>query len=1357
MHPIKSSTTTYNHDTMATKSPQGTSVMTGEMSARESDVRRKSSPFLDDSEAAEELRQLRLKIARLQDENQSEIDMNNELRKRVTQLENEKLKLTASSNEEVNQLEAQVARLRAQFERGEAARQQLEYEIAVAKRGISQEKSLAGEREDSLNAILETHKEKISELTSKVQDLQSSLVSQRRFADETDVKLRTSLEEKERELQAARAEQDVIRSEKEQLEQVFHEQENIYAETQEKVNDLKTERDTQTNTVRQQLRELQYAAEREDRLKKEVEVTIGRIKTLEETIEAERAAHLESKFNSELVQLQVRDLKGALDVEKSAHAEVEHNAEIMTKQLRDLEVRLEEERSSASNAKHQAESFSRENELLKQQLGAETNSKTSIITNMSAQLEIHQKNFDELKQELSKAKKRQIYLEETYGGSMQELELLLHNFQLNGDKITSKKLAKGKKGDAKNKENLSPMLVLETLRHTLTDYQKRLDTTSQELTKMKSRSEKMAAECEKYREVTWTRSQTMQDLQKKFSSSYKEVEQLRHQLSESESQVTSLKMELQQATHRGEMEGTKAADRMEEFERRLKENQDEEEKRRIYLHSLYQRIMAGRVVLDPKEPVLSSFAWDELSIAVQDQVVGLMTGLTRANEKVAHLETVIHNKDELLREVQHAHEESLERLSVKGKEREKEWRRQRSQLEEQFSQQLADLHIKSQKTQNLADQAWEKARLTGAVKQGLEAECSQLGDQLTQATRERSGLLIGCCLLAGALLPMFSRVNQLAAQRTSLEEQIHSLETMRQQARELANTLSMEEADLGKDLRDISQSARNPVMLFRKAVIVVLAANRLNHLGLRSCGIFTAVDNPSGIHSVPVCSGNIKPSQRPFMGLKSSPDKQTQRSNVQSQIPDWFTSSALLTTVVDSCMELQELLTDKEQLNGSQPQTINNTAKSCFVRLMSKLTPIFEASCPHPSRRSYGKRDKGMLIRLLGYGLSQGMAHSSPAGKTHMASSQEIMACLQRNIINFTQRLHTAEVERRSLRVETAKLRQDNEELKMEKERAKDMENEITQLRDIRHNMVMKEKFDSVCQELSKALSREQQAQELLNEQSRQLEELGMRLNMYTTEELEKDATITEAVKGLSEAKMELRRKEQSIHQLSKKLSLLEEEKKSLQGSVQDVQEVLRSSNKEKDKLAGYLQAVQGAVEDIKRHLVSRADNRSVDAALRQVLIHPEKRGLDGISAEVIAIKSLVAAFVDTVQTSLSRLVALETEITSHKQHTATLKEELNAACLRAYPDDGEQVRDDFMGQGSSRIPERSFGRSRPLYETDRSYKEQFVPLREEPDFSMMTQEGASGMKTSLYTPQTPLATSTRRKTPSKARNFNHH
>ena len=65
-----------------------------------------------------------------------------------------------------------------------------------------------------------------------------------------------------------------------------------------------------------------------------------------------------------------------------------------------------------------------------------------MVSKLSKQLELYQKNFDELKEELNKAKKRQIYLEETYGGSMRELELLLNNFNLNVE--TKKPKAPGK-------------------------------------------------------------------------------------------------------------------------------------------------------------------------------------------------------------------------------------------------------------------------------------------------------------------------------------------------------------------------------------------------------------------------------------------------------------------------------------------------------------------------------------------------------------------------------------------------------------------------------------------------------------------------------------------------------------------------------------------------------------------------------------------------------------------------------------------------------------------------------------------------------------------------------------------------
>ena len=64
---------------------------------------------------------------------------------------------------------------------------------------------------------------------------------------------------------------------------------------------------------------------------------------------------------------------------------------------------------------------------------------------------------------------------------MRELELLLQNFQITGAEGIKRK-GKGKKSQQQPGDRaLTPSVVLETLRHTLTDYQRRLDHTTQEV------------------------------------------------------------------------------------------------------------------------------------------------------------------------------------------------------------------------------------------------------------------------------------------------------------------------------------------------------------------------------------------------------------------------------------------------------------------------------------------------------------------------------------------------------------------------------------------------------------------------------------------------------------------------------------------------------------------------------------------------------------------------------------------------------------------------------------------------------------------------------------------------------------
>ena len=48
-------------------------------------------------------------------------------------------------------------------------------------------------------------------------------------------------------------------------------------------------------------------------------------------------------------------------------------------------------------------------------------------------------------------------------------------------------------------------------------------------------------------------------------------------------------------------------------------------------------------------------------------------------------------------------------------------------------------------------------------------------------------------------------------------------------------------------------------------------------------------------------------------------------------------------------------------------------------------------------------------------------------------------------------------------------------------------------------NTVERGRFDEMCKELNRALQREQEAQQLLNEQSQQIRELGLRLDLHVS------------------------------------------------------------------------------------------------------------------------------------------------------------------------------------------------------------------------------------------------------------------
>ncbi|KFQ43425.1 Coiled-coil domain-containing protein 171, partial [Nestor notabilis] len=66
--------------------------------------------------------------------NESEVYTAEDLRRKLCQARKEKLDLTIKHNQELSNYESQIVKLRSEIEKGEAVRQRLEYELAVARK-----------------------------------------------------------------------------------------------------------------------------------------------------------------------------------------------------------------------------------------------------------------------------------------------------------------------------------------------------------------------------------------------------------------------------------------------------------------------------------------------------------------------------------------------------------------------------------------------------------------------------------------------------------------------------------------------------------------------------------------------------------------------------------------------------------------------------------------------------------------------------------------------------------------------------------------------------------------------------------------------------------------------------------------------------------------------------------------------------------------------------------------------------------------------------------------------------------------------------------------------------------------------
>nr|XP_021538109.1 coiled-coil domain-containing protein 171 [Neomonachus schauinslandi] len=1216
---------------------------------------------------------------------ETDLDITADLRKKLHRAKKEKLEITTKHNAELASYESQIAKLRSEVEKGEALRQSLEYDLAVARKEAGLGRRAAEERLAEAHRIQEKLCAQNAELQGKANEIEKAFqTSQLKWKEECR-KFEHDLEERDNIIQNCNREYDLLMKEKSRLEKtvqealekhqqeknemeshiretaleefrlqaeqweaerrelqfIVQEQDNAVQNMHKKVEKLETEHMDCSDLLRRQTSELEFSTQREERLRKEFEATTLRVRKLEENIEAERAAHLESKFNSEIIQLRIRDLEGALQVEKASQAEAVADLEMIKNEFKEVESAYEREKHNAQESFAKLSLLEREYVSKNKKLNEEIDEQKKIIIDLSKRLQYNEKSCSELQEELVMAKKHQAFLVETCENNVKELESILDSFTVSGQWTS---------GIHKDKDKPpSFSVVLETLRRTLTDYQNKLEDASNE--------EKASSELDSTKQKIESHTKNIKDLQEKLADVSRELSHLRTKCADREALISTLKVELQNVLHCWEKEKARAAQSESELQKLAQAFQKDTEEKLTFLHTLYQHLIAGCVLMKQPEGMLDKFSWTELCAVLQENVDALIADLTRANEKISHLEYICKNKSDTMRELQQTQEDTFNKVAEQIKAQESCWHKQKKELELQYSELLLEVQRRAQKFQEIAEKNMEKLNRIERSHEQLALENSRFKHMLSQTQREQTSLLAACALMAGALYPLYSRSCALSTQRDFLQEQVNTFELFKLEVRTLAQALSSVDEKKQEEAKMKKKPFKGLIRVFRKGVIAILAANRLTILGQSCASLFTWMESFKEGIGMLVCTGEPKDKHK-------FPKHQKEQLRCLQAL-SWLTSSDLLAAIITSMAELQEVISKTDPNSRICGHLLIGAAKNSFAKLMDKVSLAME-SIPLHSSRSITYIEKDSLVQRLARGLHKVNTLALKYGLRGHVPILKSTASLQKQIFGFTQRLHAAEVERRSLRLEVTEFKRNVNEMKKELDKAQGLQMQLNEFK--QSKLITHEKFESACEELNNALLREQQAQMLLNEQAQQLQELNYRLELHSSEEADKNQTLGEAVKSLSEAKMELRRKDQSLRQLNRHLTQLEQDKRRLEENIHDAESALRMAAKDKECVANHMRTVENMLHKVRDQIsLSRTAASRNDFTLQLPKLHLETFAMEGLKGgpEVVACQAMIKSFMDVYQLASARIATLEKEMTSHRSHIATLKSELHTACLR--------------------------------------------------------------------------------------------
>ncbi|NWZ95808.1 CC171 protein, partial [Nesospiza acunhae] len=195
-------------------------------------------------------------------------------------------------------------------------------------------------------------------------------------------------------------------------------------------------------------------------------------------------------------------------------------------------------------------------------------------------------------------------------------------------------------------------------------------------------------------------------------------------------------------------------------------------------------------------------------------------------------------------------------------------------------------------------------------------------------------------------------------------------------------------------------------------------------------------------------------------------------------------------------------------------------------------------------------------------------------------------ATLQQEILEFSRRLHAAEVESRSLHLQLAECRWAFNNMQRDAEKTHKLQTQLSEVQQVSTTCFSFQKINkgNVQEELQNALQREHEAQLLLQEHHQRIQELSNRLESHVFTELSKSqaSPTVRLFFWNSHQTEELRKRDQALDEQEKLLKDMEQDQKQLWETLEEAERALEQGVKDKELIINQMKAVEAALNEVR-------------------------------------------------------------------------------------------------------------------------------------------------------------------------------